>query len=328
MIIMMRKKIKECYETMKPDDAARERMLANILRASSAQNTARKEIDMKKNKTNHMLKFAAAFVLTLAIPAAAVYAAGFFRLDNMGIGKETVGDWPGGDPREVDMISLQGLSDSPESKACAEWSEFFWGYDEDEAILSQVGNGPSGVDDKYEAYTCYTQEMADKVDEICEKYQLSLLTGLETANTYEEFLGKSGYGDIRGGSDQVALTVWDGYFYEDGTFGVDGEALISMDGQAPCKTDYQFSRSMKGTFSPIELNIEDVNAYEQWEYTTKSGETVLLAKSSFKALILLDQETCFLSVNVLGDIMSDTFDVSKEALEALADSFNYAAVSR
>lgn len=324
---MMKKKIKECYETMKPDDAARERMLANILGASSARNATRKDTNMKKHKTNHALKFAAAFALALAIPAAAVCAAGFFRLDHVGIGKEVVGDWPGGDTREVDMISLQGLSDSPESQACAEWNEFYWEYDKDETILSQIGNGPTGVDDKYDAYTCYTQEMADKVDEICEKYQLSLMTGLQVANTYEEFLEKTGYGDIRGESDQVLHNIWDGYYYEDGTFGVDGEAIISADQKVGCKTDYQFSRAMKGTFSPIELNVEDMDAYEQWEYTTRSGETVLLAKSSFKGLILLDKEKCFLSVNVLGDIRSGTFDVSNEMLEALADSFDFAAVS-
>lgn len=249
---MMKKKIKECYETMKPDDAARERMLANILGASSARNATRKDTNMKKHKTNHALKFAAAFALALAIPAAAVCAAGFFRLDHVGIGKEVVGDWPGGDTREVDMISLQGLSDSPESQACAEWNEFFQEYDKDETILSQIGNGPTGVD---------------------------------------------------------------------------GEAIISADQKVGCKTDYQFSRAMKGTFSPIELNVEDMDAYEQWEYTTRSGETVLLAKSSFKGMILLDKEKCFLLVNVLGDIRSGTFDVSNEMLETLADSFDFAAVS-
>lgn len=323
----MKKEIRECYQTIKPDDAARERMLANILGASSEQNMTRKERIMKKYKKNHMLKFAAAFALTLAIPAAAVYAASLFRLDHVGSGKEVVEDYPSGDPREVDMISLQGLSDSPEAKACVEWNAFYWDYDKDGTILSQIGNGPTGVDKKYEAYNCYTQEMADKVEEIREKYQLSLLTGLETADTYDELLGKSGFGDIRRASEQVVHSVSGGYFYEDGTFGVDAEAMIHTGQGSACKTDYQFSRAMKGTFSPIELNVEDVDAYEQWEYTTESGETVLLAKSSFKALIFLDQEKCFITVNVLGDLVGGTFDISNEALEALADSFDFAAVS-
>ena len=322
----MKKKIKKCYQTIQPDDAARKRMLEGILRASSGQNVTRKERNMKQHKRNHIWKFAAAFVLTLAIPAAAVCAASFFRLDHVGIGKEVVEDGPSGNTREADMISLQGLSDSPESKACAEWNDFYWEYDRDGAIIAQIGNGPTGVDGKYEAYNCYTQEMAEKVEEIREKYQLSLLTGLETADTYEEFLSKSGFGDIRGVSDQVVHSVAGGYYYADGTFDVDGEAVITT-GQGTCKTDYQFGRAMRGTFSPFELNVEDVDAYEQWEYVTKSGETVLLAKSSFKALILLDQESCFISVNVLGDILGGTFDVSNEALEALANSFDFAAVS-
>lgn len=43
--------------------------------------------------------------------------------------------------QEVDMISLQGTSDSPEYKSCNEWQEFTQTYDADEAILNGIGNG-------------------------------------------------------------------------------------------------------------------------------------------------------------------------------------------
>ena len=79
--------------------------------------------------------------------------------------------------KEVDMISMTGLAGSPESDACIEYQEFLETYDEDEEIISSIGNEETGIGEEYEAYSCYTQEMADKIDEICGKYGLIKKTG-------------------------------------------------------------------------------------------------------------------------------------------------------
>lgn len=92
-------------------------------------------------------------------------------------------------------------------------------------------------------------------------------------------------------------------------------------------TDYQFCRSVKGSFCSYVLNVENINNYEQWEYTTACGETVLLANSDSKALIIAELKDSFIVVNILGDISSDRFDINNEALEALADSFDFSAVN-
>lgn len=202
----MKKEIYNAYETIKPDADAKERMLAHILEAADAPNTG-KEPNMKKQKKNYKFQIAAALAFAIIIPAAAAYATNLFGLQNMHLGKATVADFDESTSeiteREVDLISLQGVADSPEAKACAEWTAFYESYDKDGAILSQIGNGPTGLDETYtEAYNCYTQEMADKVDEICEKYQLSKLKNIAIADTYEELCSQASIGDVCGGDSK------------------------------------------------------------------------------------------------------------------------------
>ena len=44
----------------------------------------------------------------------------------------------------VDMISLSGYMNTPEGRATAEWQEFLNSYDQDGAILNEIGNDPTG----------------------------------------------------------------------------------------------------------------------------------------------------------------------------------------
>lgn len=324
----MKKEIHNAYETIKPDAAAKERMLANILTAASdIPDTGKEFYSMKKQKKTHKLQLAAALALAIIIPAAAAYATNLFGLHSISMGKIVVEDPLSDVPeREVDIISLQGISDSPEAKACMEWARFYLEeYDKDGSILSEIGNGPSDVDPRYrETYNCYTQEMVDKVDEICEKYQLSILEN-PAVGDYEEVCGKTGIGKVC--SDQTEGVHHfnnGGYFYEDGTLHMEGSAYIDED--PSYAVGYQLMRSMKGSFCPYILNIENVDDYEQWEYTTANGETMLLAISDFKALIIEEKEESCIVVNILDYNGADKLDISCEALEKLADSFDFSAV--
>ncbi len=61
-------------------------------------------------------------------------------------------------------------------------------------------------------------------------------------------------------------------------------------------------------------------------FLTESGQTVLLANSGFKALIIAERDNSFIVVNVLGDLFSDTFEMSDEMLEELADLFDFSEI--
>ena len=240
-------------------------------------------------------------------------------------------------PGDVDIISLQGFAGSPEYQAMLEWSEFQHGYDRDGAILRQVGNKPTPWDEKYNynGYLVYSQEMADKLDAIAEKYGLALHTGFRLGATVEELREWLGPFTVAG--------QWGGYYYDDGTFQMDGEQEVSGYGAL----SFQLRRCMKGVLDTVSLNITDAATYEQWEYKTACGETVLLALGPHKALILADLPDSFVAVNVMAgaepmeyqgglsplggegvppleaEAMEFQVSLSPASLEALADSIDF-----
>lgn len=213
-------------------------------------------------------------------------------------------------PAGVDMISLQGYADSPEYKAMQEWSQFEHEYDLDGSILAKVGNDPTPWDEKYNynGYLIYSQEMADKLDEIAEKYGLVLHSGGHSWAGIDEI--RAMVGDF---SDIKRLS---GYRYSDGTFEFDSCVGFDSCGEVW----FQFHRSVKGVLDTVSLNVFDASQYVQWEYETACGETVLLALGPDKALIFSDSEKSFLVVNVLS---GSSQGVTQEALERFADRFDF-----
>lgn len=71
-----------------------------------------------------------------------------------------------------EIISVQGVAESPNQQAAKEWYDYTKAYD----IAQKYPNGiPDFTAPKdYDAYWVLTQELMDKVDEICEKYNLKL----------------------------------------------------------------------------------------------------------------------------------------------------------
>lgn len=204
---------------------------------------------------------------------------------------------------DVDMISLQGFADSPEYQAALAWAQFEDNYDLDGSILDSVGNAPTPWDDKYApAYFVYSQEMADKIDEIAAQYGLTLHSGFRSADMKELYARFGPFAKMSGGS---------GYYYDDGTFQFDDD----FNG-----VDFQMRRSMKGVLDTVFLNVTDAEQYVQWEYTTACGETVLLALGPTKALILADTAQSFVAVNVLG---GTDYNLTAEDLQLLADSIDF-----
>ena len=225
--------------------------------------------------------------------------------------------------KEVDMISMTGLAGSPESNACAEYQEFLASYDEDEEIISSIGNEETGIGEEYEAYSCYTQEMADKIDEICGKYGLIKKTGFQLAENYDKLCEGTGIGDFLGTpSEEMEMDYTDSYYYADGSFQASASAI-----GAGFIVDCQISRHAKGTFDETVLNVGNIEESRQWTYKTKCGTTVLLANNgTTKALILADLEKSFMAVNVLGNLRTNTFDVSDEMLEEMADFIDFSVI--
>ena len=204
-----------------------------------------------------------------------------------------------------DRISLLGYADSPESRAVAEWLEFVDSYDADGSILASIGNGPTGVDQKYSLYNAYTQEMADKLQEIVDKYGLYLHSRCEVV-PYGELVQLIGGGFLRGES---ISSDGDGYIYEDGSFLM---PLVYTDMGMTISS--QLIRNVKGSFTDTYLNIGDASEYMTVEYTCGDRQ-LLLAKRREKALMITQSDDASITLNVL---LKEGQDVEFSTLEKVA----------
>jgi len=218
------------------------------------------------------------------------------------------------DERAYKYIGLSGYQGSPEAQALAEWQAFLSAYDTDNAISEEIGNGPLEIDEnRYGLYGVYTQDMADKLEEIIQKYGLKLHTEVNIVSQ-EELAFRVGGDFIQDG----LIRYW-AYIYEDGSFQFDGDIELQDHGSI----GYQFGRRVKGTFDEVILNIGDVEDYQEFGYVTSGGERVMLALGSDQALIFMDSESCFIFMNVLG---GRNCGVTEDVLKDMADAIDFAVL--
>lgn len=90
--------------------------------------------------------------------------------------------------RDVDMISLQGYTETPENQACAEWDRFYWDYTADRTF----GNDIYDEGGKYSLYSVYDDTMAARMDEIVDRYGLKLHQSMEDVPGREAWLERFG----------------------------------------------------------------------------------------------------------------------------------------
>lgn len=311
--------IRRAYDRLRPDEDARERMLRAI-REEAARSA---ETPHRKRRTfRGTLILAAALVLVLAFGTVA-YATGLFGLRSTVLYHQDGGtDEPYGD---TDVLSLQGLADSPEAMANMRWQNFYNSYDPDGMILASIGNGDTGLDARYNAYPCYTQEMADELDAIADEYGLTLLNS-PTLYTISDALPER-IANVLPKSCEAYGHVFDGgYAYDSGSFMAEGTFTLS-DGRWPYPVSYQLVCNEKGYLSVSYLPIGNVEEYTQWEYETACGIPVMLAMGPDKALIIGDLPDAYLVVNVLDVRWSDAeqgeISMPNEALETIADAFAF-----
>ena len=314
--------IRRAYDKLRPDKDAQERMLRAI-REEAAHGA---EAPRRKRRTfRGTLILAAALVLVLAFGTAA-YATGLFGLRSAVLyHQQGDPDKPYGD---TDVLSLQGLADSPEGMANARWQSFCSSYDPDGAILFTIGNGSTGLEPRYDAYPCYTREMADALDAIAEEYGLQLLTPPTLYGSSDSLPPR--IADVLPASCDAYGHVFDGgYAYDCGSFMAEG-TFTFRDGRWPYPTSYQLICNERGYLSVSYLPIGDADKYTQWEYETACGMPVMLAMGPDKALIIADLPEAFLVVNVLdvrvGDVEAGEAAMPNEVLEAMADAFRFDTV--
>ena len=187
------------------------------------------------------------------------------------------------------VLSLQGYEGSPAYLALQEWWEYAIDYtiQNPELRFSSDYQRPEA----YTKYPCYSREMVDKVDEICNKYGLHLL-GKSTFITDAAGMEANSLSGVL--SDEAAPRCFYGHLYEDGSFTASGELELSGDYEKTVQ--FQMYNIRKDAFYTAHLGLNNMSDYIQWNYTTAEGYTALLALSNRTGLIFVENEGRFVSI--------------------------------
>lgn len=312
-MLSMKKYIDDKLADVKVSDKLNHTILSKTL---YGKNNAEEGRRMSAGTRKKLVVAAAAVCLAVGFSATA-FATNLFGLRDMVMEKTQITDPMTGVTTSADLVALQGYPESDEYKACAEWTAFCDSYDVDGALLDAIGNGDTGLDEKYYWYSPYTQEMADKLQEIVDKYSLRMYKEF-TAFTGDETSAAIGVQGLMlpGNYSQG------GYKYDDGTFSFAGD--YDVDGMT---ASYQFGCYKKGSFSETMLNIGDIADYEEWEFTNATGTQMRMALSPYKAILIIDTGSSFVTINVLCGTESDLFGtgvtMNRQQLEGFANSFDF-----
>lgn len=228
-----------------------------------------------------------------------------------------------------DMISLQGYAGTPNYNAALEWQQFLEAYDQDGELLKKADTDDFQVPMEYMSYNCYTQEMKDEIDALCQKYGLELLgSAYFPDNVYQMFMNL-GIDTIVAEYTVAQFSLYSGYYYQNGTFSLEGDATLLYENSPwPYSITFQYRCVMKNAFDGVSLAVGDIEDYDQWNYTLADGTETLIAISSEKALMIVDKEDYFVTINILNpyirDIQQGEVHMDRAAMEAFADSFGFA----
>ena len=280
-----------------------------------------------------LLVAAAIAAALLLVGCGIVYA---LRLQDMSIGKATYTqrfDDKGKaiDPVEksLDIITPYGRSGDAIQQALKEWYEFQESYDPDYLLATNEPDIP-GIPNQYEyTYSCYTQEMVDKVDEIAAKYNLKLLKEWIPFQRYQSdiFLEETGIQSLLLQDSDAQITGMAGMLYLPYNFSM--EFNLVTENAGTLMTSYGYAR--KDYFPRAFPGGMDIDAYNQWDHTTPDGTKVLLALSGKgQGEIIAEQENAMIMISIDGNRATshtnypDASEVmTKAELESIADQFDY-----
>lgn len=329
---MKRQSVRKAYESIHPDGKAKARMLENILSSTSEIAPAGKDDTMNRRKMKPVL-IAAMIALMVILMGCAIVA---LNLGDMKIGEykadsysyyDNAGNKVTEPERIRDVISLQGMKDTPGQMAAKEWYEFRRTYDPDWSLMIEADQNGFKAPKEYDAYGVYTQEMIDKLDEIVNKYALKLAGECALVQAWENeiFFDALGLDSLLHTDTQAVVEYTSGYFYECGNF--DFAFWMTL-------TDANWSHEVlvtmryndKAYLDTVVFAVDSVESMEQWNYTTADGTEVLIVMDESFARVFCDREDAFVSAFVDVGYEYDSGEVeymSKADVEAVADALDF-----
>ena len=218
------------------------------------------------------------------------------------------------------VLSLQGYEGSPSYNALQEWLTYAAEYtmQNPELRFTSEFQRPEA----YTNYPCYSQEMVDKVDEICGKYGLHLL-GMPLFITDAEGMKENGLSGVL--SEEAMPRCFYGHLYQDGSFIASGELELSGDYEKTVQ--FQMHNIKKNAFYDTSLGLNNISDFVQWNYNTQDGYKALLVLNERTGLIFVENEGRFVSI-IIGEVPDSNMVFTglpndKHFLENVCDCFMF-----
>ena len=205
---------------------------------------------------------------------------------------------------KLDVLSLQGVKDSPNYLANQEWLLFTQSY---EPELTDYWIS----EEQYWAYNVRNQVMVDKVDEICAKYGLNVIGNPWHEHVdCNEFLPLIGVKSLLKADSSAILHIPQGRFFPGGSFTIYG-SLTLPETANPVGVTYDYVKKdvFYDVFAYISSNTTERN------YTTADGLSLLLLESEESGMVMIDREDCFISLSI--ELPNGS------SLENVADQFDF-----
>ena len=232
-------------------------------------------------------------------------------------------------------LTLSGLKGTPNYQAAQEWYEFEQTYDPDHQIYFEAKDNPEEFPVQYAFYNPYTQDMVNKIEEICGKYDLQLVGAPVKAQSAKALLE---YLDIDSIllPDAPAEAAYDyASYYEGGYFHTDVTFRMTDGADAwPYQSMLSFLYSPKDCFNNDLFDLTGDDWHER-NYTTKSGHDVLILRSPtvWASWVFCDLEeaTVALRVETIFQVYTDEngyqevieTPMTDEQLNQILDTINF-----
>lgn len=223
----------------------------------------------KNISTKRFWLIAAAIALSLLLVGCAIVY--ILSLQDMAFGTRTQ-EYYDGSSQEVTLLSIQGIKGSSGYKATKEWYEWLETYDTDMTVYHSEEAFSEDFGDDYYAYNLYSREMKDKLDEICEKYDLELLGMMYVDPDIEAGCKALQIPGIFRPGATVEADWGQICYYANGSFDLEGD--VSLNGQEPHIVSFRCHR--KSAFTDLYSSVGADGAFEEWVYTTSYGVDVLM----------------------------------------------------
>ena len=242
----------------------------------------------------------------------------------------------GQETRTQQVLTLAGMGQTPAAQAAREWYEFLTNYDPDNEIRKSIWGSEPEFAEEYKGYGLYTQEMKDKLDEILDKYSLKLRGREVEFQTGKVLLRALGMEKLLNPDNGTTTNFGRGDYFENGNLNLPVEiTLPGENGKNAERISGDLRYRSKSCFIPDTAVLMEAQ-WEEWNYTTASGDEVLLvrAEDAASAWIFCDQPetTVSLRLNTIREMNVDMENgqqvakfemLTKHQMEQAADAIDF-----